>query len=59
MTTTVGNDRSQSGNDILVNATVQAVLISLLHELNDGATLDELRDIMDGLLHYAQGGRTQ
>jgi alkylhydroperoxidase/carboxymuconolactone decarboxylase family protein YurZ len=44
--------------DILVNATVQALLIALLREIEDGATVEELRDIMDSLLHYAQGNRT-
>ena len=53
------NDGSQSRNDILVNATVQATLISLQRELDDGATLEEIKEIVAGLLYYAQGKRTQ
>jgi alkylhydroperoxidase/carboxymuconolactone decarboxylase family protein YurZ len=42
-----------------MNATIQALLISLLREIEDGATSEEVRDIMQSLLHYAQGGRVQ
>ena len=51
------NHRSQSQNDILFRATVQAVLITLLRELDDGATFEEMREIVETLLHYAQGKR--
>ena len=44
-------------NDILINAAVQAVLMSLLRELDDGADLTEMREIVEGLLYYAQGKR--
>jgi hypothetical protein len=53
----IENHRSQSQNDILINAAVQAVLITLLREMDDGATFEELRDIVETLLHYAQGKR--
>jgi hypothetical protein len=53
------NDGSSSRNDILVNATVQATLISLQREIEDGATVEEIRDIIDGLLYFAQGKRMQ
>jgi hypothetical protein len=53
------NDGSHNGNDILVNATVQATLISLQREIEDGATVEEIRDIIDGLLYFAQGKRMQ
>ena len=51
------NNRSQSQHDILINSAVQAVLITLLRELDDGADLTEMRDIVEGLLYYAQGKR--
>jgi hypothetical protein len=44
-------------NDILVNAAVQAVLITLLREMDDGANIEEMREIVETLLHYAQGKR--
>jgi hypothetical protein len=53
------NDGSHNGNDILINATVQATLISLQREIEDGATVEEIRDIIDGLLYFAQGKRMQ
>ena len=59
MSTQMMNDGSQSRNDILVNATVQATLISIQRELDDGATLEEIKEIVAGLLYYAQGKRTQ
>jgi hypothetical protein len=49
------NDGSTFGTDVLVNAAVQATLISLQRELDDGATLEDIRVIVAGLLHYAQG----
>jgi hypothetical protein len=49
------NHGSQFGTDVLVNAAVQATLISLQRELDDGATLEDMRVIVAGLLHYAQG----
>jgi hypothetical protein len=52
-----GSDRSQ--NDILINGTVQAVLRALLAEVEDGATIKELKDVMEGLLYYAEGKRIQ
>jgi hypothetical protein len=55
----LGYERSQSGNDILVNATVQATLISLQREIDDGATIEEMREIIEGLLYFAQGKRMQ
>jgi len=59
MSTQNMNESTQSGNDILVNATVQATLISLQREIDDGATVEEIRDIIDGLLYFAQGKRMQ
>jgi len=56
---TFGNDGSQSGNDILVNSGIQATLIAIQRELDDGATIEEIREIVAGLLYYAQGKRTQ
>jgi len=57
--TQMGIDGSQNENDILVNAAVQATLIALQSEIRDGADIDELAEIIEGLLYYAQGGRTQ
>ena len=59
MSTQYVNHRTQSRNDILVNATVQATLISLQREIDDGATIEEMREIIEGLLYFAQGRRTQ
>jgi hypothetical protein len=56
------NDRSQFGTDrsqteILINATMQALLINLLAEIERGASIEEMRDVMQGLLRQAQGPR--
>jgi len=59
MSTQNMNESTQSGNDILVNATVQATLISLQREIDDGATIEEMREIIEGLLYFAQGKRVQ
>jgi len=57
--TDIGTDGAQIENQILVNAAVQATLIALRNEIRDGADIDELAEIIEGLLYYAQGGRTQ
>jgi len=46
-------------SEVLVNAAVQATLIALQREIRDGADIGELAEIIEGLLYYAQGGRTQ
>jgi len=46
-------------SDVLVNAAVQATLIALQSEIRDGADLEEIAEIIEGLLHFAQGGRLQ
>jgi hypothetical protein len=51
------NDGSPKGNDILVNAAVQATLISLKDEIEAGATLGDVYEIVTGLLYFAQGNR--
>jgi len=56
---TYGNDGSRNGNDILVNSGIQATLIAIQRELDDGATLEEIREIVAGLLYFAQGKRVQ
>lgn len=47
-----------ANTDILVNAVVQATLIAIQREIDDGATLEEIAEIVAGLLYFAQGQRT-
>ena len=47
------------GNDILVKSGIQATLIAIQRELDDGATLEEIREIVAGLLFFASGQKTQ
>jgi len=56
---THGNDGSQNGNDVLVNSGIQATLIAIQRELDDGATIEEIREIVAGLLYYSTGQKTQ
>jgi len=56
---TLVNDGSQNGNDILVNSGIQATLIAIQRELDDGATIEEIREIVAGLLYYSSGQKTQ
>ena len=57
MGTMVHSSDTQGGTKILVNAAVQATLISLLQEIENGATVDEMFEIMTGLLYFAQGNK--
>ena len=59
MSTQYVNERSQNGNDILFNSTVQSVCRLLKRELDDGATLEEMREIVAGLLRYAESKMPQ
>lgn len=52
-----GGSAMNTNTDILVNAVVQATLISLQREIDDGATIEELAEIIAGLLYFAQGQR--
>lgn len=47
-----GNERPQS--EILFAATMQALLLSLLAEIERGITIDEMRGLMQDLLHCAK-----
>lgn len=53
------NDGSIKGNDVLVNAGIQATLLAIQHELDDGATLEEIKEIVAALLYFAEGKRIQ
>ena len=59
MSTQYVNDRAQNGNDILFNSTVQSVCRLLKRELDDGATIEEMREIVAGLLRYAESKMPQ
>lgn len=59
MSSQKGNDGSQKQNNILVDAGIQATLLAIKHELDDGATLEEIKEIVDGLLYFAEGKRIQ
>lgn len=59
MSSQIGNDGSQKQNNVLVNAGIQATLLAIQHELDDGATLEEIKEIVAGLLYFAEGKRIQ
>lgn len=52
------NGNHRSPKDILVAATIEAVVCSLLEEIDKGASVNDLRGLMHLLLRQAQGNRT-